>query len=119
MFPSIANMGPIWRGSRALCTDSVRGSTESLMLEFKQESEKMPRQVRAMVQQVLDKARDKWEIGSSSALLTSPIVLTRWQLRGRLWELVHWEPGGGGVFHQAGGHAHTVTRAPTRGCRTT
>jgi hypothetical protein len=31
-------------------TDSVRGSVESLRLEFKQESEKMPRQVRAMVQ---------------------------------------------------------------------
>jgi RecA/RadA recombinase len=32
--------------------DSVRGSMESLRLEFKRESEKLPRQVRAMVQHV-------------------------------------------------------------------
>jgi hypothetical protein len=30
-------------------TDSVKGSVESLRLEFKQESEKLPRQVRAMM----------------------------------------------------------------------
>jgi hypothetical protein len=48
-------------------TGSVRGSVESLKLEFKQESEKMPRQVRAILQQVLDEARDKQEIGSPSA----------------------------------------------------
>jgi hypothetical protein len=47
-------------------TDSVHGSVESLKLEFKQESEKMPRQVRAIVQQVLDESRDKREMGSTS-----------------------------------------------------
>jgi uncharacterized alkaline shock family protein YloU len=31
-------------------TDSVKRSVESLRLEFKEESEKMPRQIRAMVQ---------------------------------------------------------------------
>jgi hypothetical protein len=40
-------------------TDSVKGSVESLRLEFNQESEKMPRQIRAMVQQVLDESREK------------------------------------------------------------
>jgi hypothetical protein len=31
-------------------TDSVQGSVESLRLEFKEESERLPRQIRAMVQ---------------------------------------------------------------------
>jgi hypothetical protein len=74
MFPSMANTGLTW-GITCTLTDSVRGSVESLKLEFKREMERMPRQVRAIVQQVLDDARDKREIGSSSALM-SPIVLT-------------------------------------------
>jgi hypothetical protein len=40
-------------------TDSVKGSVESLRIEFKQELEKLLRQVRAMVQQVLGQARGK------------------------------------------------------------
>jgi hypothetical protein len=39
--------------------DSVRGPLESLRLEFKRESEGLPRQVRAVVQQVLGEAREK------------------------------------------------------------
>jgi hypothetical protein len=39
--------------------DSVRGPLESLRLEFKRESECLPRQVRAVVQQVLGEAREK------------------------------------------------------------
>jgi hypothetical protein len=44
--------------TRAL-TESVKGSVESLRLELKQEYEKMPRQIRAMVQQVLGESRGK------------------------------------------------------------
>jgi hypothetical protein len=40
-------------------TDSVKGTVESLRLEFKQESKKMPREIRAMVQQVLGESREK------------------------------------------------------------
>jgi hypothetical protein len=54
-------------GITCTLTNSVRGSVESLKLEFKQELERMSCQVRAMVQQVLDEARDKREVGSSSA----------------------------------------------------
>jgi hypothetical protein len=50
-----ANMEGITR----TLTDSVKGSMESLRLEFKQEFEKMPRQIRAMVQQVLGESREK------------------------------------------------------------
>jgi hypothetical protein len=39
--------------------NSIWGSIESLRLEFKQESEKLPRLVSAVVQQVLGKAREK------------------------------------------------------------
>jgi hypothetical protein len=48
------------------CTlaDSVCRSVESLSLEFKQESKKMPRQIRSMVQQILGEARDKWDTES-------------------------------------------------------
>jgi hypothetical protein len=53
-------------GITCTLTNSVRRSVESLKLEFKQESEKMPRQVRAIVQQDLDEARDKQEMGASS-----------------------------------------------------
>jgi hypothetical protein len=43
------------------CTlkNSVKGSVLSLRLEFKQESEKMSLQIRAMVQQVLGESREK------------------------------------------------------------
>jgi hypothetical protein len=37
-------------GITRMLMDSVRGLVESLRLEFKQESEKLPRQIRAMVQ---------------------------------------------------------------------
>jgi hypothetical protein len=46
-------------GITCTLTDSVKGSVESLRLEFDQESEKMPRRIRAMVQQVLDESREK------------------------------------------------------------
>jgi hypothetical protein len=58
--------GADMEGITPALTDSVHGSVESLKLEFKQESEKMPRQVRAIVQQVLDESRDKREMGSTS-----------------------------------------------------
>jgi hypothetical protein len=47
--------------TRAL-TESVKGSVESLRLELKQESKKMPRQIRAMVQQVLGESKGKRDI---------------------------------------------------------
>jgi hypothetical protein len=43
-------------------TDSVRGSVESLRLEFKQESERLPWQIRAMVEQVLGETRGKHDV---------------------------------------------------------
>jgi hypothetical protein len=46
-------------GIMSMLTDSVRGSVESLRFEFKQESEKLPRQIRAMVHQVLGEAKGK------------------------------------------------------------
>jgi hypothetical protein len=46
-------------GITCTLTDSVKGSVESLRLEFKQESKKMLRQIRAMVQQVLGESREK------------------------------------------------------------
>jgi hypothetical protein len=52
--------------------ESVRGSVESLKLEFKQESKKLPRQVRATVQQVLGESRDKQgldALGTSAATM--------------------------------------------------
>jgi hypothetical protein len=39
--------------------DNVRGTLESLRLGFREESESLPRQVRAMVQQVLGEAKGK------------------------------------------------------------
>jgi hypothetical protein len=42
--------------------DSVRGSLESLRLEFKRESEGLPRQVWAVVQQVLGETKDKRDV---------------------------------------------------------
>jgi hypothetical protein len=56
------------------CTlaDSVCRSVESLSLEFKQESKKMPRQIRSMVQQILGEARDKWDTESSGASAATP-----------------------------------------------
>jgi hypothetical protein len=63
----VVNLEPItWT-----LTNSVRGSVESLRLEFKQESEKLPRQVRAIVQQGLGEAGGKREFespGASSAV---------------------------------------------------
>jgi uncharacterized protein YicC (UPF0701 family) len=55
-----------------MLTDSVKGSVESLRLEFKQEAKKMPRQVRSMVQQVLGEVRDKREFESPSSSSVSP-----------------------------------------------
>jgi hypothetical protein len=52
--------------------ESVWGSVESLRLEFKQESKKMPRQIRLIVQQVLGEARDKQDCESPSASTTMP-----------------------------------------------
>jgi hypothetical protein len=53
-------------------TDSMRGSIESLRLEFKQDSENLPGQVRAMVQQVLGEVRDKREFESPGASTAAP-----------------------------------------------
>jgi hypothetical protein len=55
-------------------TDSVHGSVESLRLEFKPEN--LPRQVRAMVQQVLGEAREKRE-AESPGIGMPPLVLIR------------------------------------------
>jgi hypothetical protein len=55
-------------------TDSVKGSVESLRLEFKQESKKVPRKVRAMVQQVLGEARDKREFESPGPAVRVPTL---------------------------------------------
>jgi hypothetical protein len=61
---------------------SVRGSVESLRPEFKQEWEKLPRQIRTMVQQVLGEYREKHHtegpdvnamaMGASSAATPGP-----------------------------------------------
>jgi hypothetical protein len=53
-------------------TESVWGSVKSLRLEFKNEYEKMPRQIRSMVQQVLGEARDKRDSESPGASTTIP-----------------------------------------------
>jgi hypothetical protein len=45
--------------------DSVRGSVESLRLEFKQESENVPRQVRGLIQQLLGEAKGKHDAESA------------------------------------------------------
>jgi hypothetical protein len=51
--------------------DSVRGSVEYLRLEFKQESEKLPRQIRAMVQWVLGETRGKHDVDAPDVNATS------------------------------------------------
>jgi hypothetical protein len=43
-------------------TDGVKGSVESIRLEFKQESKKLPKQIRVMVQQVFGESRGKRDI---------------------------------------------------------
>jgi hypothetical protein len=53
-------------------TESVWGSVKSLRLEFKKEYEKMPRQIRSMVQQVLGEARGKRDSESPGASTTIP-----------------------------------------------
>jgi hypothetical protein len=45
--------------------DSVKGSVESLRLEFKQESKKMLQQIRAMVHQVLGESSEKCTMDGS------------------------------------------------------
>jgi uncharacterized alkaline shock family protein YloU len=47
--------------------DSVHGSLESMGLEFRQEAEGLPRQVRAIVQQVLGEARGKHDYEATDA----------------------------------------------------
>jgi hypothetical protein len=51
--------------------DSLRGSFEFFRLECKQDTENLPRQVRAMVQQVLGEVREKREIESPGASATA------------------------------------------------
>jgi hypothetical protein len=53
-------------------TISMWGSVQSLRLEFKQEHENLPRQVRAMVQQVLGEARGKRDSEAPDAVTTIP-----------------------------------------------
>jgi hypothetical protein len=58
-------------------TNSMRGSLDSLRAEFRQESERLPRQLRAMVQQVVREAREKREMelpGASTTTLSPDTV---------------------------------------------
>jgi hypothetical protein len=80
--------------------DSVKGWVESLRLEFKQESEKMSRQIRAMVHQVLGESREKHttdgpEVNAAAMGATSAAMLGPHFNPGRAVNL-----GGGGSTNQ-------------------
>jgi hypothetical protein len=52
--------------------DRVRGSVESLRLEFKQESENLPRHVITWIQQLLGEARGKRDVEAVDVSTTTP-----------------------------------------------